>query len=110
MDKPQFVYVIYMLATPEAVWNALTDKAVTRRYWEHENVSDWKVGSTWEHVRLDAAGTSDGGGQVVESDPPRRLVLTWGAPGQLAETAGRSRVSFEIEALGEKTRLTVIHT
>ena len=45
MSKPQFVYVIYIKAAPEKVWNGLLDPAMTRLYWMHENVSDWKPGS-----------------------------------------------------------------
>ena len=53
MSKPQFVYVIYIKAAPEKVWNGLLDPAMTRLYWMHENVSDWKPGSRWEHKRTD---------------------------------------------------------
>ena len=57
MTKPQFVYVTYIMTTPEKVWNALTDAELTRQYWIHSNVSDWKVGSRWSHQRPD--GTAD---------------------------------------------------
>ena len=49
---------------------------MTRLYWMHENVSDWKPGSRWEHKRTDPQGTVDIVGEVVEFDPPKRLVLT----------------------------------
>ena len=49
MDKPQFVYVTYISTSPEKLWNALIDRATTRKYWQHENLSDWKPGSKWEH-------------------------------------------------------------
>ena len=67
-DKPSYVYVTYIEATPEAVWHALTDADLTGAYWGHRNVSDWKVGSTWIHERLDGSG-NDGGGGVEEADP-----------------------------------------
>ena len=67
MTKPSFVYVTYIATTPEKVWQALVDTDVTRKYWAdptsdspgHVNVSDWKMGSQWEHQRLDDARTVD---------------------------------------------------
>lgn len=50
MDTPQFVYVTYIMTTPEKLWNALMDGEMTKQYWGRaKNVSDWKVGSTWQH-------------------------------------------------------------
>src|ERR1700754_653817 len=72
-DKPNFVYVIYIESTPEKVWNALTDADLTAQWWGHSNVSDWQVGSQWEHKRIDGTHTVDVVGTVVESSPPTRL-------------------------------------
>jgi uncharacterized protein YndB with AHSA1/START domain len=102
-----YVYVTYVRATPEQVWQALTDADLTASYWGHRNESDWEVGSRWDHVRSDGSGVSDAGGTVLESDPPRRLVTTWGPPDAPAEAL--SRVTFEIEPDGEIVRLTVTH-
>ncbi|SDD65548.1 ArsR/SmtB family transcription factor [Actinokineospora iranica] len=102
--KPTFVYVIYIESTPEKVWQALTDPELTRLYWDHRNVSDWEVGSGWEHQRLD--GGVDVVGRVVESSAPRRLVTTWADPSGAGEP---SRVSFDIEPYGDIVRLTVTH-
>ena len=52
-ETTSFVYVTYILSTPEKVFEAITRPDVARRYWGHENVSDWRVGSKWEHVRAD---------------------------------------------------------
>lgn len=110
MDKPKFVYVTYISTTPEKLWNALMDGEMTKQYWgRHRNVSDWKVGSTWKHEDYDDAGIVDIVGKVVESVPPRRLVLTWAFPADAAKEAKHSRVTFEIEPFLDAVRLTVTH-
>lgn len=107
-EKPAFVYVIYIESTPEKVWHALTDADLTAEYWGHSNVSDWQVGSTWEHQRTDGTRTADVVGTVVESVPPTRLVSTWAAPGEERAT-GPSRVTFDIQPYNGIVRLTVTH-
>ena len=94
MSKPQFVYVIYIRAVPEKVWNGLLDPAMTRLYWMHENLSDWKPGSSWSHKRTDPQGTVDIVGEVVEFDPPKRLVLTWVPPAEHGQPEKTSRVTI----------------
>lgn len=105
-DKPTFVYVTYIESTPERVWEALTDADLTARYWGHSNVSDWRAGSRWEHRRIDGSDFADVVGEVVVSEPPRRLVTTWAPPDGDAEP---SRVTFDIEPYGEIVRLVVTH-
>lgn len=107
-DKPTFVYVTYIESAPEKVWQALTDADLTSEYWGHSNVSDWQVGSSWEHQRTDGTRTADVVGTVVESTPPRRLVCTWAAPGEEGAD-GPTRVTFDIEPYGGIVRLTVTH-
>ena len=109
MDNPQFVYVTYISTSPEKLWNALIDPEMTTKYWQHENVSDWKPGSRWEHRRSDKDRTLDLVGKVTESSPPRRLVLTWAFPVDAAREEKHSRVTFEIEPIGDVARLTVTH-
>jgi uncharacterized protein YndB with AHSA1/START domain/DNA-binding transcriptional ArsR family regulator len=107
-EKPTFVYVTYIHATPERVWHALTDSDLTAEYWGHSNVSDWELGSRWEHQRTDGSGIADVVGTVLEAASPSRLVMTFGGPG--AETAdGPSQVTFTIEPNEEIVRLTVTH-
>ncbi|WP_307624008.1 metalloregulator ArsR/SmtB family transcription factor [Streptomyces sp. V3I7] len=108
-DKPSFVYVTYIASTPEKVWAALTDADLTAVYWGHGNVSDWKPGSRWEHVRTDGSGISDVVGTVVESEPPRRLVTTWVAPENEGQEDKYSRVTYDIQPHQDIVRLTVTH-
>ena len=107
-DRPTFVYVTYIESSAERVWEALTQPEITALYWGRRQVSDWKVGSAWEHQRADGSGISDIGGTVIESTPPHRLVMTWAQSGETAPDR-ISKVTFEIEPYGEIVRLTVIH-
>lgn len=117
MKKPDFVYVTYIATTPEKAWQALVDPKVMRQYWlgvkadspAHENISDWRPGSRWEHRRIDT-GAVDIVGKVVEHTPPRRLAFTWARPNDFDDETKHSRVSFEIEPRGaDLVSLTVIH-
>ncbi|THD65538.1 SRPBCC family protein [Phenylobacterium sp.] len=108
MTKPSYVYVTYIVTTPQKVWNAITDETLSARYWQRANVSDWQVGSTWAHKFPDKP--ADLVGEVLEVDPPRRLVLSWAYPSQAHDPQKVSCVAFDIEELGEKVRLTVSHT
>ncbi len=108
-DKPTFVYVTYIESTPEKVWDALTDADLTAAYWGHSNVSDWRPGSRWAHVRTDGSGIADVVGTVVESERPTRLVTTWAAPDEEGREDRHSRVTFDIRQHAEIVRLTVTH-
>jgi uncharacterized protein YndB with AHSA1/START domain len=107
-QRPSFVYVTYIESSPERVWRALTDPDLTAQYWGHSNVSDWRVGSRWEHRRVDDSGIADVIGTVLESVPPRQLTMTFDDPGR-TPPLGPSKVTFEIEPYHEIVRLTVIH-
>lgn len=104
---PIYVYVTYIRASVDQVWQALTDADLTAAYWAHRNVSDWETGSGWEHQRLDGSG-NDIEGRVLEADRPRRLAITFEDPtGEKLEQP--SVVTFELEPGGELVRLTVTH-
>ena len=100
-DRPSYVYVTYIEASPERVWDALTDADLTGEYWGHSNVSDWKVGSSWEHRRVDGSDIADVVGKVLESEPPRRLTMTFDSPGA-TPPEGPSKVTFDIEAYHDR--------
>ncbi|MGL6236502.1 MAG: ArsR/SmtB family transcription factor [Segniliparus sp.] len=103
---PSYVYVTYIDSTPEKVWQALTDADLTASYWGHSNISDWQVGSPWEHRRTDGSGVADVVGTVLASDPPRKLVTTWAEP---STPDAVSRVVFDIKPHGTIVQLTVTH-
>ena len=108
MTKAEFVYVTYIAANQQRIWDALIKAEFTRQYWGHDNVSDWKPGSAWEHREADG-GAVRIVGKVVEFAPPRRLVLTWAAPADAANPAAYSRVTMDLEPLDDMVRLTVKH-
>lgn len=107
-SEATFVYVVYIGTTLDQAWQALTQGDVTRQYWGHENVSDWRKGSGWEHRRA-PDGLVRVVGKVLEVDPPRRLVLSWAEPKHGQDPKQTSRVSFELEPVGNMIRLTVTH-
>jgi uncharacterized protein YndB with AHSA1/START domain len=105
-----FVYVTFIRTTPERLWSALTSPEFTRKYWygTHQE-SDWEAGSPWRLVFAD--GRVADTGEVVEIDPPRRLVLKWRnefRPELNAE--GYSRCTLALEPVDGAVKLTVTHT
>lgn len=117
MEKPDFVYVTYIATTPDKVWQALTDTELMAQYWvgpksdcARVNVSDWKPGSRWEHQHDDDASKVDIVGKVIESTPPRRLVMTWARPSEADDETKHARLTFDIEPhIDGLVRLTVTH-
>ena len=107
-NKAEFVYVTYISSTPEKVFNALLAPEMTRKYWAHLNVSDWKVGSAWKHEDSND-GTIHLVGKVIESDPPRRLVISWAFPADKDDPAKHTKVTFLVEPGPGAVRLTVTH-
>lgn len=109
-EKTSFVYATFIRSTPEKVFDAITKPEVARRYWGHENVSDWKPGSGWQHVLATDERVVHVVGKVVEVSRPKRLVITWASPAQADDPASYSRVTFDIEPYdGDMVRLTVTH-
>jgi uncharacterized protein YndB with AHSA1/START domain len=102
--------VIYIRTTAEKLWQALTEPEFTRRYWfDTTQESEWRPGASWKIVFPD--GRLADSGEVVEIDPPQRLVLKWRNelfPEMTAE--GFSRMTYEIEEKGDSVKLTITHT
>ena len=130
-DQTAFVYTTYIHATPERVWQGLTDPAFTTRYWRHPSsgglayVTDWQKGSTYD-LSYEESGFAvrDPGQVILESDPYRRLAYTWHTlTPEWAARHGfdeatvaawraepRSRVAFDLEESGPGVvKLTVVH-
>jgi uncharacterized protein YndB with AHSA1/START domain/DNA-binding transcriptional ArsR family regulator len=122
MPNPEFVYKTYIYTTPERLWQALTDPAFTQRYWGVTFQTDWRQGSRITMVE-NGVTIADPAQVVLESEPYRRLAYTWHtftpewadshgfSDELLSKLAGerRSKVTFDIEPLGDKVKLTVVH-
>jgi uncharacterized protein YndB with AHSA1/START domain len=110
------VYRVWIKATPQAIWDAITKPEWTDRYgYTGLAEYDLRPGGAFRVVAGDAmekagfTGTMVDG-EVIEADPPRKLVQTWRLlmdPDLEAE--GFTRVTYEIEEADGSTRLTVIH-
>jgi uncharacterized protein YndB with AHSA1/START domain len=108
MDHDRFVYVTYIRTTREKLWQALTEPAFTRLYWFGTwQDSQWQPGSSWKLMIPD--GRVGDSGEVLEVDPPRRLVLSWRNEFTELRGEGYSRATFELEQQGESVKLTVVH-
>jgi DNA-binding transcriptional ArsR family regulator/uncharacterized protein YndB with AHSA1/START domain len=102
------VFEIYIKTTPERLWKAITDTEMRRKYnFGAVVTSDWTPGSRYLGV---GGGAPIFEGINVEVDPPRRLVQTFVALwGEDAKSEGQSRVSWEIEQVGDSCLLKVTH-
>jgi len=109
MSQPKFVYVIFIRTTPQKLWSALTDPDFTKQYWfgvHHE--TDWKAGSPWKLVFAD--GRVADSGEVIEADPPKRLVLKWRNEFKAELKAeGYSRCTIDLEPVDGAVKLTITH-
>jgi uncharacterized protein YndB with AHSA1/START domain len=104
------VFEIYIKTTPERLWDAITDPQIRAKYnFGAGVVSDWTTGSefTFGHA---ASGAALGEGVNLEVDPPRRLVQTMTALwGEDVRAEGPSRLTWEIEPVGDSCRLRLTH-
>jgi uncharacterized protein YndB with AHSA1/START domain len=104
------VFEIYIKTTPERLWEAITNPEMRRKYNFGVGVeSDWSVGSRYEAHHQQAQGAL-WEGENLEVDPPRRLVQSYNALwGEDVKREATSRVTWEIEPVGDSCRLTVTH-
>jgi uncharacterized protein YndB with AHSA1/START domain len=109
-DLMEKVFEIYIKTTPERLWEAITDGEMRRQYTFGVGVtSDWTPGSRYEAVHP-AAQVAISEGENLEVDPPRRLVQSFNALwSDDVKGEGTSRVTWEIEPVGDSCRLTVTH-
>ena len=109
MAETRFVYVTYIRTTPAKLWQALLQPEFTRQYWAKTwQDCAWQVGSPWRLMIPD--GRIGDAGEIREFEPERRLMLTWRCEfkPELREE-GYSRLTYELEEMGESVKLTLIH-
>jgi len=108
-NRSQFVYVTFIRTTPAKLWEALIEPRFIRQYWFGTTVeSGWKKGSPWKMTRSDGSLTDSG--EILEIDPPRRMVIRWQnewSPDLRAE--GVSRCTIELEPVDSAVKLTINH-
>jgi uncharacterized protein YndB with AHSA1/START domain len=111
MAKSTFVYVTYIRTTPAKLWSALTEDAeFMKQYWFGTHCeSRWTAGSSWRHVHGD--GQILDAGEIVEADPPRRLVIRWQNRNKPElEAEGDSYCTIELEPTGTAVKLSILHS
>jgi uncharacterized protein YndB with AHSA1/START domain len=108
-NRSQFVYVTFIRTTPSKLWEALTSPEFIRQYWFGITVEcAFEKGSPWKMFMPD--GRTADTGEIVEIDPPRRMVIRWQNewnPELKAE--GPSRCTIELEPTGGAVKLTITH-
>jgi uncharacterized protein YndB with AHSA1/START domain len=111
MARSSFIYVTYIRTTPQKLWSALThDAEFMKQYWFGTHCeSEWQPGSSWKMVYPDGRITD--AGEIVEADPPRRLVIRWRNQFRPElEAEGDSLCTMELEPIGEAVKLCITHT
>jgi uncharacterized protein YndB with AHSA1/START domain len=110
MVKSTFFYVTYIRTTPEKLWSALTGVEYMKQYWFGVRCeSQWTAGSPWELVYSDGRITD--AGEIVEAEPPRRLVIRCrhqDKPELKAE--GESYCTMELGTSGQAAKLSITNT
>ena len=111
MARSTFVYVTYIRTTPERLWSALTtDTEFMKQYWFGVHCeSSWTAGSPWKMVYPD--GQVCDSGEILEAEPPRRLVIRWTHQLKPELTAdGPSLCTMELEPTSGAVKLSITHT
>jgi uncharacterized protein YndB with AHSA1/START domain len=108
MAKSTFVYVTYIRTTPEKLWSALTDTEFMKQYWFGCHCeSQWTPGSPWKLVSSE--GQILDAGEIVEAEPPRRLVIRWQNQKPELKSEGESLCTMELEPFGTAVKLSITH-
>ncbi len=101
---PDLIYVTYIRASPQRIWDALTQSEFTSQFLFGRTVeSDWRKGSPWRMLQPD--GSPDVSGEVLESDPPRRLKVSWRV--EFARQLEPAIITYDIEQVGDVAKLTL---
>jgi uncharacterized protein YndB with AHSA1/START domain len=110
MARSTFVYVTYIRTTPDRLWSALTDAEFMTQYWFGMHCdSQWTPGSAWSLVS--PSGEVLDAGEIVEADPPRRLVIRWHHENKAELKAeGDSLCTMQLEPNGPAVKLSITHT
>jgi len=106
-DKPDFVFSTYIRTTPDRLWDALTNPEMTQQFYYGGRVqAELKPGGNFSYLAPN--GEINLHGEVLEIDPPKKLVTTFRAT--WAEAGGETtRVMYEIEPMGEVCKFTMTH-
>ncbi|MES1199309.1 MAG: SRPBCC family protein [Pseudomonadota bacterium] len=107
ITPPDVVYVTYIKAAPQRIWDALTSPEISQLMFFGLRVqSDWKPGGHWAFHTPDGAVHDEG--EVLEADAPKRLKLSWRVV-FIEEARGLppAFITYELEPCGEATRLTM---
>jgi uncharacterized protein YndB with AHSA1/START domain len=108
--KPAIVYTIYIAASPEQIWKALTTADFSRNYFSGFAIeADLKIGGAF--IARAPDGSEHISGEVIECDPPKKLTVTWNVnwPG-LVEKLGPTLVTYDIEEAGDVVKLTMLQS
>jgi uncharacterized protein YndB with AHSA1/START domain len=110
MAESRFLYVTYIRAAPDRIFQALTDPAQNKAFWGgYSQKSSWKVGDDYAIVSGD--GDAWDTGKVLACDPPKRISVSWTHQKDAAMKAeGESIATFELEPVNAQvTKLTLTH-
>ena len=107
--EPDYVYVIYIRATRDAVWAALTDNKTERSWWVGTRMnSTFKPGAS---LAFEKNGKTDVRGEILERDEPARLSYTFHVEGPGPQhDEGPTIVEYLLEQFEDTTKLTVTHS
>lgn len=107
ITPPDTIYITYIRATPQQVWDALTQSAFTTQFFFGRTVeSTWTKGAPWRLVMPD--GKTDVDGEVLIADPPRKLQVSWRVDWlEEARKLEPAIVTYDIQPMGDVVKLTM---